>query len=124
MTLSISKGIIALAALLSLICESQNAEAAQGECLLQVDGTRYIHGRCRYTLFPDGGFDVGGGRRGTPYAIVNVDPDDGSATASWNGPERASHAHWNLGVVVRKGGCWFNKRARICAWRPGSRLRR
>ena len=53
--------------------------------------------------------------------MVSIHEDEGNVTANWNGLERHSHAHGQFGAVVRRGGCWINADARICAWKRGTR---
>ena len=123
----VAKRIALLLALLGLSLGPSAAEASRGECLLKVEGKTYLNGRCQYHALPDGSLDIGGGRPRVPFAIVTIDPDSGTATAAWNGVERASHAHWNLGEVVRRDGCWVHETpphtATLCAWKPGTRPR-
>ncbi|ACA20528.1 conserved hypothetical protein [Methylobacterium sp. 4-46] len=94
-----------------------------GECLIQVNGRTVKDGFCRMIVFPGGSFQTGAEQPGEAFAIVSIDGRTGRAEAFWNGVERASHAHDPLGNVVRQGGCWVNDRARVCAWRPGTRPR-
>lgn len=98
-------------------------ERVSGECLISVRGRTYRDGPCRITLYPGGGFQAGGGRGGEYFATVDIDAASGGAQAFWNGAEAESHAHDPLGDVVRQGGCWVNAKARVCAWRPGTRPR-
>ena len=48
------------------------------------------------------------------FAYVNKN-EDGSAQGSWNKDASDTHAQAELGRLVRKGACWQNKRAKICA---------
>lgn len=101
-----------------------HAEAIRsGECLIQVRGKIAKDGPCRITLSPGGSFQTGGERRGEAFAVVSINESSGTAEAYWNGPDRESHAHDPLGAVVRRGGCWVNDTARVCAWLPGTRPR-
>lgn len=92
-----------------------------GECLIAVKGRTYRDGPCRISLQTDGSFQAGGGRRGEYFATVDVDTASGGGRANWNGPSAEGHAHDPLGPVVRQGGCWVNDKARVCAWRAGTR---
>jgi len=104
-----------------------------GQCLLEVEGKRYISGRCAYQVSHGGSFEIQGpkqiysgidypepavftGERSTDYfAQVDVDPD--GAEAFWNADVRATHAQAHLGPVTRRGACWVNAHARICLWK-------
>jgi hypothetical protein len=102
---------------------AQVAHAATGECLLEVDNWSYMDGRCNIVMGRGGSFSIGIGdrRRSRYFAYVDVDADEGVARGYWNGEEGASHAHYDLGTLVRQGACWVNARAKVCAWRPGTR---
>ena len=89
-----------------------------GRCLLEVDGVKYISGRCNITFIEKGtgSFEIEEIRKGGFYfAQVLIDSD--GARGYWNGERAATHAHNSLGVLERDGACWTNDRARICAWR-------
>lgn len=79
-------------------------------CTLIVDGKTYINGRCDFEADADGSFRIFGKRY---FAYVDVEGD--SAHATWNKDPKATHAHSDLGTFARKGACWENARARICA---------
>jgi hypothetical protein len=113
------------AALIAVLTFSASqAFAAPGECFLEVDGRVFINGVCSITVRPGGSFQIRDSLRPTRYfAFVDIDPADGTARATWNEEPRASRAHSDLGSVVRQGGCWVNARARVCAWKPGTRPR-
>lgn len=89
-----------------------------GRCLLQVDGRKYIAGRCAYHLDEDGSFEIADPgqfwRHDGHFAFVF--PAGRSADGSWNEESIASHAQDRLGTLIKKGACWTNKRARICLW--------
>ena len=94
------------------------AAAATGKCMLSVSGRVYMNSRCNVdTSAPDGSFSIGTGehRRSKYFAMVNVDPTTGFARGYWNGKAAESHAHEELGILVKQGSCWVNDRARICA---------
>ena len=89
-----------------------------GECVLKVDGKTHIDGPCAILLGKTGYFGV--------YGLTNdyfsfVSPSNGIGDGSWNGVEQESHAHEDLGTLVRDGGCWSNRRATVCAWTKGTR---
>ncbi|KLK94144.1 hypothetical protein AA309_05450 [Microvirga vignae] len=92
----------------------------KGKCRLEVDGRIYMDSRCSITRgAQDGSFSIGTGEtaREKYFAFVQVDPETGMGSGYWNGVEAESHAHEDLGTLVRKGACWVNDRARVCAWR-------
>src|SRR4051794_17621738 len=107
-----------------LVCiTAREAHAFPGECLLVVNGRSYLNGTCNITMEADGSFSIGTGERhrSRHFAMVQIDSSDGRARGYWNGVAAASHAHDDLGTLVRQGGCWVNKVAKVCAWRPGTR---
>lgn len=115
--------VAALLAMIIGVSQVSAEEGTPGECLLEVSGVKYIDGRCRILMFPGGSFQINGHGKSFHFAIVNLDEDKGAATAHWNGRVRESHAHEQLGQVRRRGACWENAEARICAWRLGTRPR-
>ena len=120
--LSIAAALVLVLAFSIQSGSAQEPPAIAGECLIVVKGKTEKDGACRIMLFPGGGFQTGGAKRGEAFAIVNIDAEH-RGTAYWNGTEHASHAQEDLGAVKRDGGCWFNDTSRICAWRPGTRPR-
>ena len=103
-----------LAATLALIGPAPAAAQVASRCLLEVDGHRYIDGRCRFTPQGGGSFQISTLGRARYFAMVEVDRRQ--AEGFWNGSEQGSHAHDRLGMLVRRGACWQNRRARVCAW--------
>lgn len=104
--------ILAFAALPSIAC------AKPARCLIEVDGKAYLFGQCNAERRKDGSLTVGMVDTGPPspyFASVSVDPD-GPAEGFWNEEPRASHAQTPLGAMKQSGGCWLNKRAKVCAW--------
>jgi hypothetical protein len=87
-----------------------------GTCYLSVAGRVVLDGACHYSIDHDGSLYVGSPGDAV-FSYVNLN-GDGTANASWN--NGASHAHDDLGTVTRKGGCWSNAAAKICAWKPGT----
>ena len=87
------------------------AEARPASCTLAVDGRTYIDGPCDFDAEKDGSFQI---RAKDYFAYVTV-TGSGRATGSWNADPRSTHAHASLGELMRKGSCWENARARICA---------
>lgn len=82
-------------------------------CRLEVRGQRYIDGPCTGSVEADGSFQVY-----TPayFAMVQVE-EPGIAVGFWNEEAYASHAHSDLGRLIRDGACWTNAQARVCAWK-------
>lgn len=96
------------------------ASASPGKCFLRVHGKIFLNAICNVEMNPDdGSFSIGTGEQNSSkyFAFVNIDPEKGVARGYWNGVEAESHAHEDLGILVRKGACWENKRAKVCAWR-------
>ncbi|MDH3031446.1 hypothetical protein [Methylobacterium fujisawaense] len=107
----------------SLCVASYAVQASPGDCYLSVGSRTYLDGSCNIDLSPGGSFSIGAGerRRSRYFAMVNINESDGTALAYWNGVDAESHAHDDLGTVVRRGGCWVNSRAKVCAWKHGTR---
>ena len=92
-----------------------------GTCLLDVEGSSFIDGKCGITLRPDGSFQIRSLERdtgGVPiyFAYVNTF-DAGKAAGYWNGEPFAGHAHTPLGELTQEGACWVNAHAKVCAWK-------
>ena len=100
---------------------SSFACAKNADCLLEVDGKKYIDGVCRMTPSDHGSFQLGTfGPSGDPqyFAVVNLD-GPGRAEGYWNEERGAGHAHTPLGALAPAGACWTNAHARVCAWKIG-----
>lgn len=93
------------------------AAAATADCFMSVGGRIILDGPCRFESFPGGSFTMG---NDAYFAQVNVEKN-GAAEGFWNEEKGATHAHTRLGDLTRKGGCWENRSARLCAWKLGSR---
>ena len=94
--------------------------AMPGKCLLSVDGKIYLNATCNIDISAsDGSFSIGTGEssREKHFAVVNVGPVKRRAIGYWNGVLGEDRAHESLGILVRRGACWINARARICATR-------
>jgi len=93
---------------------SSNALAAQrpASCTLVVKGKTYIEGECQFEADPDGSFRI---YAKDYFAYVNMIAGTKTAEASWNADPKATHAHATLGTLTRKGACWENAGAKICA---------
>ena len=98
-------------------------QAFMGDCLLEVDRRIYLDGPCDIGMNRDGSFTIGvGNRRSDYFAYVDLDPDaPGVARGYWNGAAESTHAHDDLGHLSRHGGCWINDKAKVCAWKFGTR---
>lgn len=103
----------------SILSPIRDANAFIGRCVLQVDRHYYLNGPCNIEFLGDGSFSIGAGERSRSkyFAYVNVDKSTGKASGYWNGEYGESHAHEDLGELVREGACWANTRARVCAMR-------
>ena len=106
----------AAAALLSLVTLGWTSPglALSAKCLLSVDGKIYLNAICNVDISATG---TGESSREKHFAVVNVGPVKGRAVGYWNGVLGEDRAHDSLGVLFRKGACWSNERARICAVR-------
>lgn len=102
----------------ALATNLQAAKSYRGKCLLQVNGKKYINGTCPIAMENDGGFSIGAPEKGpiTYFAIISVTGKN-KAEGFWNEEKGANHAHTPLGDLVRKGACWENKNAKVCAWK-------
>lgn len=98
------------AALASLLASPALAAQKPASCTLVVKGKTYIEGACQFEADPDGSFRIFGKDY---FAYVNVTGK--TAEATWNGAAKASHAHEPLGALTRKGACWENATAKVCA---------
>lgn len=96
---------------------SETALATSGRCTLQVDGKVYLNGMCNIEMEANGSFSIGMGdtTRSKYFASVDIDSATGVAHGMWNGKDADSHAHDDLGALKRKGACWVNQRAKVCA---------
>lgn len=104
-----------LAAAMMMIAASAHAKDAR--CLLKVDGKTWISGTCDFQDLGmgDGSFMITG--KNDHFAYANWDGE--RMRGSWNGPQKASRAHEELGPMSRDKrdkACWINDNARICAW--------
>lgn len=84
-----------------------------GGCLLSVARTRYIDGDCRIERRADGTFQVMS-LDGSYFATVLS--DGAGAQVYWNETAGGTHAHSSLGSMRRRGACWENDTAQVCAW--------
>src|SRR5262245_23103440 len=94
---------------------STSASTKTANCLLEIDGVRYIEGWCEFTALGGGSFTILGGYY---FASVTV-TSPGVADGYWNEEPGANHAHSPLGKLRSQGACWTNARVKACAWKPG-----
>ena len=96
-----------------------SGRADEGRCLISVDGRTFLKGQCNIEIRPGGSFTVGVGDQLRSEYFAYVNPEGGSNTAQgyWNGRDADRHAGSNLGTLKRKGACWSNSHAKVCAWR-------
>lgn len=99
-------------ALAGLLASPALAAQRPASCTLMVKGKSYIEGECLFEADPDGSFRISAKDY---FAYVNVNAGGKTAEASWNADPKATHAHATLGTLTRKGACWENANARVCA---------
>ncbi len=85
----------------------------KGRCRLTVNGSTYINGTCWVRLESDGSFQVMS--LNSAY-FAQLSRSTEGADGYWNETSGSTHAHSNLGPLKRKGACWVNDTAEICAW--------
>ena len=109
----------ALFLLLLTLTTTVAAAPSNGKCLLEVNGETYLDGTCAIEISEGGDFTIGVSDTNPSkyFAYVTITGKN-QAEASWNGKEAASHAQEPIaGTLSRKGACWQNKNAKICAWK-------
>lgn len=111
-----------LAAMALWVQPAAAQRSARGDCSLTVDGRTYldIKRTCPIEfLDKEGSFTINTRNSNKPFHFAYVLMNgDGTANASWNADPRGTHAHDILGDDFRReGGCWANRRAKICAYR-------
>lgn len=89
---------------------STAAAERQAQCKFVVEGKTVINGRCNFESDPDGSF-----RMWDKVHTVYLNVDGNAAEASWNKNPKSFHADSPLGTFTRKGACWENATAKICA---------
>ena len=89
------------------------ANAYPVHCYLEVNGHVYLNKVCNFKPYRGGSFSIGGEAPGRYFAFVKIDTAEGAARGHWN--EGESHAHTDLGTLVRQGSCWINSTAKVCA---------
>lgn len=100
---------------------SGSAKAKSVDCLLEVDGKRYIDGTCSMSSSGPGrgSFEIASAGRSRKGYRALVEVGAGQANGFWNGDIGVTDADVPLGVLRPSGACWTNARARVCAWKIG-----
>lgn len=89
------------------------AQAPIGRCQVEVGGVAYISGPCEIQMQRGGSFQVWTvGRTGASASVVR---QDAYGIGSWQAAP--GQAAVNVGTLQRRGACWFNTNAQICAWK-------
>ena len=109
------KGILLITICLLLVVVANAQSAKRGRCLLEVNGKKYISGACKIEMDSDGSFRIYDFKKRGYFAYVTMSENE--ALGYWNGIGKGSHAHDDLGELLRDGACWKNDKARVCAWR-------
>jgi len=106
--------LITIAASLTIFTTVASAKPVR--CLIEVDHKVYLNKVCNADFFgEDGSFSIGTGHNPSPYFAYVHRQDKRTADGSWNADPQSTHAHTDLGLLVRHGECWVNKHAKICA---------
>lgn len=110
--------IVAAIFLNSLITVAEASQSFSGTCLLEIKKKQYLNGPCPISMEEDGGFSIGASETEplTYFATVSVTWKN-VGEGFWNEEKGANHAHSPLGKLTRKGACWQNKSAKVCAWK-------
>ena len=108
-------GLIVAICLCAVACI---AWAAEGDCYLSVGSRTYLDGPCNVMIQSDGSFSIGAGERTRSryFAYVFLDRPSGKGSGYWNREPNSNHAETALGAVIRRGGCWVNAQAKVCAY--------
>jgi len=97
--------------------EMAPAIAFEGKCLFEFHHKKYIDSLCNVEIEKSGTFTLGIDDSRLRYFVYVLVDDKGKANGYWNGETMETHAGDPLGKLVRKGACWINKNAKVCAWR-------
>lgn len=100
---------------LIMLCISVAAFAQtskKADCLLEVHGKKYIQHTCQFKPDSDGSFQIS---QGGYFALVLIE-EKNIAKGYWNKEIESTHADSDLGILKRRGACWQNETAKICAW--------
>jgi hypothetical protein len=102
---------VTVVAICGLLGSAAIAEQRQALCKFVVNGKTYINGRCDFEVIDrDGSFTITGK---VHFAYVMVKGN--TADATWNRDPKSFHADSPLGTLTRRGACWENATAQICA---------
>jgi hypothetical protein len=112
----LTRPLLAAAALCALVAPAQ---AFMGKCVLNVGGKNYLDGPCEIEMIDkEGSFTIGASDKSpSPYFAYVVVTRPGVAEGSWNRDPKSTHAHATLGTLKKRGACWVNGNARVCAAR-------
>ncbi|MBB1074781.1 hypothetical protein HUU62_10200 [Rhodoferax sp. 4810] len=102
----------------AVVLTVQADQSFRGKCLLEVNHTKYLNGTCNISMQSDGSFSIGTSENEpvTYFAMVDVTGKN-IAEGFWNAEKGGGHAHDSLGNLSRKGACWQNQTAKVCAWK-------
>ena len=84
-----------------------------GRCRLTVSTKLHISGTCWVRLDSDGSFQI---MSLDDQVFAKLLREGANGNAFWNEGGGATHAQASLGNMMRKGGCWQNADAELCAW--------
>jgi hypothetical protein len=87
---------------------SDVASLEEEDCVLEVEGSTYIGGKCTVSRYGLDAFML----EGNGYFAIVDGLNQGSAY--WNASPGGTHAHDSLGEVKFSNGCWSNNRLRLC----------
>ena len=106
------------------LLQTGNSQATNGPCLLQVDGQTYLKGTCKISIEKGGSFSIQASNdRNNKHRAGVKREGPSSAKGVWNGVG-GTNKFEQLGELTRRGACWTNDRATICAWRKGIKKHR
>jgi len=94
------------------------AAAADGPCYLQVEGHVYLDRICNIdSKFGTVSIGAGESAREPYFAYLEVEKSQDRAQGYWNRSPAENRAHVRLGTetLMRKGNCWVNEQATVCA---------
>ena len=86
-----------------------------GKCVLKVDGKSYIDGPCNIEFEGKGAFTISSSI-GKEYFASVFEPEGGLADGNWTGTGTGGLAERFDAPLKRKGACWENATARVCAY--------
>ncbi|MCQ0970121.1 hypothetical protein MLD63_06740 [Paracoccus sp. TK19116] len=110
------KAFSGIAAVLAAAMWTGVAEAKPASCNLTIADREIFDGTCDFDGDADGSFRLT--YAGDFYFVYVSVMEPGVAKGFWNGYEKNSHAHDDLGTLQREDrdrACWSNGYARVCA---------